>query len=235
MKNKKFQPPFALLFVGLFLSVIQISGCDSTKGSNIPTSPSGNTLTLSASPSTIAADGADFSVITATVTGNSSGTVEFTTSIGTLSASSVSINSAGKAQVTLTSSTAGIATVRATSGTLSASTTVTIGLGSIVITGTGNVANASPSATESTEITFTVKDVNSTTIAGIEVTLATPTTSNSGVTASWSDTSPNTNTSGVATSFLSTNSQDLGVAVTVTITASATGAGSASAQITFDP
>ncbi len=53
MKNKKFQPPFALLFVGLFLSVIQISGCDSTKGENIPSSPSGAVaagITISASP-----------------------------------------------------------------------------------------------------------------------------------------------------------------------------------------
>ncbi len=110
---------------------------------------------------------------------------------------------------------------------------MTFGQGTIAITGTGDVADASTTATESTEITFTVTDVNGNTISGLEVTLATPTTSNALVTASWSDTSPNTNSSGVATSFLTTNSQDLSVDVTVTISAEATGAGSASAQITF--
>tara|TARA_B100000315_G_scaffold259107_1_gene313656 strand:+ start:1637 stop:1981 length:345 start_codon:yes stop_codon:yes gene_type:complete len=114
MKNKRFQAVFGLLYALLLFSIIQISGCEGTKGENIPTSPSGNTLTLSRSPSTVAADGSSTSVITATVTGNQSGTVSFTTTLGTLSAASANLNSAGKAEVTLLSSTAGVATVRAT-------------------------------------------------------------------------------------------------------------------------
>ena len=67
MKNKKLQAAYALLFAGLFLSTIYVSGCDSTKGKDVPSSPSGDSLTISASPTTVASNGSDLSVITATV------------------------------------------------------------------------------------------------------------------------------------------------------------------------
>ena len=238
MKYKEYKAAFTFSFVvvAFIAFIFQLSGCESTKGENIPTAPSGSTaLSLSVSPSTsIAADGSSFFTITAAVTGWTSGTVEFTTSLGTLSASSANVNSAGNAEVTLTSSTGGTATVRATAGSESASTTVTFGQGGIVISGTG-IGSVVPDAggtSESTTITFTVTDVNGSALSGFAVTLATPSSNNG--TANWSESSPNTDNSGVATSILTTTSASSIVAnATVTISASATGAGSASAQVVF--
>lgn len=234
MRNKEFEIVYLLFFIVLFLTIVQISGCDSTKGSNVPTAPSGSVpLSITRTPTLVAADGSAFSTITAAVIGGASGTVDFKTTLGTLSAASVNVDSNGKAIVTLLSPIAGIATVTATAGTNSKSTTVTFGLGGIAITGTGNVADTDPDATESSQITFTITDVSGSPVSGIGVTLTT-TTSNALVTASFSPSSPSTGTTGVATSFLTTNSQDLGIDVTITMTATATGVAASSAQVVFN-
>ena len=230
------QAAFALLFVSAFLSIIQFSGCSSS-GDNVST-PSSQTLSISASPTSVAADGSDFSVITATLTSKATAlpanSITFTTSLGTLSASTADVNSGGDASVTLSSSSSGVATVRATFGSESASTTVTFGLGSIAISGTENVADGSTVVSETTTITFTVTDLNGDAVSGLTLTLDTPSTNSSDVTASFSNSSPSTNNSGVTTSVLTTSSADLGVDLTVTFTVSGSGVGSASGQVIFN-
>ncbi len=234
MKNKRFKNIILFFSVILLVSIIYISGCDSTKGKSIPTSPSGDTLTLTASPSTVSADGASSSTINAAITGNVPGEVTFTASLGTLSASIDNADSNGNATVTLTSSEAGTATVTAIAGTYSATATVTFGLGGLAISGTGDVTDTADTTTESTTISFTITDSDGDAVSGSVVTLATPTTNHSSITSSWANSAPTTNSSGVATSVLTTNSADIGVAsVTVTFTATATGTSSATGQVLF--
>lgn len=148
MKNKKFKTAFTLIsLVILFAFILQIYGCGDTKGKNLPTSPSGNTLTLSASPSSVAANNTDLSTITAKITGRASGTVNFTTNMGTLSVSSVNVNSSGEAKVTIKSSIVGTATITATAGNLSRSVGVTFSAtNSLFITSivTGGTSGGTP-------------------------------------------------------------------------------------------
>lgn len=238
--NKK-QAAFGIFFLLLFLPLFYLPGCTG-QNSDSGTTPSSTseTLAVSATPTTVAADGSEISLITATLTGptlsdnTDQRTVSFTTSLGTLSASEAIFSSNGLATVNLSSSTAGVATVYASIGTTTVSTSVTFGLGSITISGTGNVADNDPSVTETTTITFTVKDINEDLASGVTLTLATPTTNHDSVTASFSTSAPSTNSSGVATAVLTTNSSDLGVAVTVTFTASASSMGTSTGQVIFD-
>lgn len=81
------------------------------------------TVTLTADPTLLTADGESVSRVKAKVV-NGSQTVSFTTTLGTLSdETKTAVN--GEAEVTLTSDATGKATVRATSGSASAAVDIT--------------------------------------------------------------------------------------------------------------
>ncbi|MDA8145520.1 MAG: G1 family endopeptidase, partial [Thermaerobacter sp.] len=87
-------------------------------------------VSVTASPSSVPANGTAASGITATVTDAAGAplsgiTVDFTTTLGTLSAASATTNAQGQAQVSLTSTAAGTATVTATAQGVSGTAQVT--------------------------------------------------------------------------------------------------------------
>ncbi|MCP8316490.1 MAG: Ig-like domain-containing protein [archaeon] len=102
-----------------------------------PYTPEVTNVDVTASPTTVYADGVDASTITATVKDQygipmQGVTVDFTTTFGTLSSSSAVTNAFGKASVTITSEYIGIATVTATADSISDSVDVEfIGVGGI--------------------------------------------------------------------------------------------------------
>lgn len=198
-------------------------------------------ITASASPSTIAADGATTSAITAYVDCSNDSVnncaigngvvINFTTTSGTLSASSAAIaGGAGQATVDLTSTSSnGSATVTATwtNGTTTVSNTTTVTFSSglpSTVTVTSDRTKVAADDTQTTTISATVKDS-----AGNNV--------NDGVTVNFAITSGTgtisaasaTTTGGIASVTLRSNTKG---DVTVTATA-ATGTGSGTATVTF--
>ena len=109
------------------------------------------TISVSATPSTIPADGASTSTITATLMAAgapiSGATVSFATSAGTLGATSAVTDASGVATDTLTAATTpGFATVTATAGTVSGSATVAFGSVNSDLLFTSNSSLAASSA-----------------------------------------------------------------------------------------
>ncbi|WP_277594472.1 Ig-like domain-containing protein [Pseudomonas chlororaphis] len=185
-------------------------------------------VSLTASPSSITADGMSTSTLTATVKdahGNAvpGASVTWHTSAGTLASGSSSTNASGVATVVLTSSTAaGSATVDATAGTGNASALVTFVAGAA----SGVSLTASPSSitangTSTSTLTATVKDAHGNAVPGASVTWHT----SAGTLASGSS---STNASGVATVVLTSST----AAGSATVDATA-GTGTASALVAF--
>ena len=130
-------------------------------------------VTVTAGSSTIVADGADSTVIRATVTNTAGGNVEdgttvsFTTTAGTLSAAtSTTVN--GVATVTLTSATdLGTATIKATCSGVNASTTVTFIAGAVkTVTVLATPDNLSADGASTSTIKATVTDADSNVVSG---------------------------------------------------------------------
>ncbi|WP_321944020.1 Ig-like domain-containing protein [Paraburkholderia tropica] len=213
-------------------------GASAVAGSNTATvafvadTTTATVSSLVASPSSITANGTATSTLTATLkdaNGNALGaglTVTWSTTSGTLSASSSTTDSGGQATVTLTSSTtAGTATVSAVA--VAGSKTASVTFVADTSTATVSTLTASPTSitangrTTST-LTATLKDANGNALgAGLSVTWST-------TAGTLSATSSVTNSSGVATVTLTSVTK----AQTATVTAQAT-AGSKTASVAF--
>jgi len=117
--------------VGTVTVQAQAAGASNTANVSV-SSQAVTSITVSASPTTIIANGVQTSTITATVfdqAGQPMGSgvsVSFTTTLGNLSAGSANTNGSGQAGVTLTSTSAGTAAVTATYNSYSANTNVTL-------------------------------------------------------------------------------------------------------------
>ncbi len=134
-------------------------------------------VTVSAEPDSIVADGTSKAVIRATVLDSSNVgiaevTVTFTTTLGTLSATSATTDASGVAVVDLTSGTRiGTATVTATAGDFSDNTTVDFVAGPPAVVSL-EATPATVNAGNTAIIEATVQDANFNPVAGVEVTFS---------------------------------------------------------------
>ncbi len=189
------------------------------------------TITLQASPSTIAANGTSTSVITATLvdggTNNNpipSQIVQFATDVGTITASATT-NDSGIATATFTSvRREDLATITATYG--SASDTIQVKITGVILTIEANPTSVLSNGTDASTVTITLKDASNSPIQSEIVTL-TEDTSALGAVFTLTPTSGNTNIDGQVTATVtSTTSGD------ADIKATAAGA-SANTTVTF--
>lgn len=172
----------------------------------------GVSIELEASPSTIQTTNSGGSTTSSTITatcsdaqGNpaTSGTVKFSTSVGTLSSNSVAISN-GVASTTLTSSTTGSSTVTAIWASTSATKTVKVTAGPpYFITVASSNSSLSCSGNSSATITATVKDFGGNLVTDGTVVKFSVTADGSGG-GNGTITSQSTTTNGVATASLAT-------------------------------
>jgi adhesin/invasin len=195
------------------------TGCTTTTPTQTPA-----TVTVSTTAASLPGDGSASATITAVVTDSTGAavsgvTVTFSTSAGTLSASTGTTGSTGQATTSLTAS--GVATgtaitVTAAAGTVSGKTTVTVATSG----GTSNVASLTVTSTAATlpsdgtgaaTITVLAKDANNNALSGIAVTLGASAGTLSGAGAT-------TAANGTITASLSAASVTAGTTITITAT-----------------
>ncbi|MBI3922547.1 MAG: DNRLRE domain-containing protein, partial [Armatimonadetes bacterium] len=194
-----------------------------TTASPPPPPPSVANLSVSATPTSIVADNAAQSTITATLTDVNNQpvadhVVDFTTTAGTLSAASATSNAQGNASVTLTSgTTAGTAQITSTSsgltGTCSVTFTAPPPAPAPTLTVTANPATLTADGASQSTITATLMDGTNQPMAGQTINFQTPA-------GTLTPTSAMTNVQGIATATLTSGTQ----AATPTITATSTSA-----------
>ena len=113
-----------------FYSTDKVSNQENVKSDILCFLTPAKSITLSANPTSVLADGSSTSTITASLSDSRSGvSISFSTSLGTLSSSSCTSDSTGKCSVTIKSSSVGTATITAsasgyTSGSVQVSFTI---------------------------------------------------------------------------------------------------------------
>ena len=218
--------------IGVTTATITATNASGTCSATVKISVTGapNVITLTATPSSITANGTSQSTITATVkdsVANGSNpvpnqTVTFTTNLGTVTASAVT-NSVGVAVVNLTSGTiAGTATVTAVDGAATNTVSVVFTSGSVAntVTLTPSPATILADGISTSTVTALVKDIGNNPVAGQTVTFST--------TKGIVSTPSTTNASGIATATVTSGIS----AGTATVTAVA-GTKSGFTTITF--
>ena len=185
---------------------------------------------LTASPTSITADGSSSSELTATVrdaNGNALGEnvlVTFTSDLGNLSSSTAVTDSSGQARVTLSGTTAGMATVTARGAGADAGSTANVTLtagAASAITVSASPASIIADGSSTSTLTATVRDANGNAVSGAAVAW----TTNAGSLASASSTA---NGAGVATVVLTSSASAGSATVRATV-----GSASGTAAVTF--
>ncbi len=184
-------------------------------------------VSVGAFPASVPANGTAASTITAKVYGAGGAplagvTVDFATTLGTLSATSATTDAQGQAQVSLTSTAAGTATVTATAQGVSGTAQVTFTPVVSQVSVTASPASVPANGTAASGITATVTDAAGAPLSGVTVDFTT-------TLGTLSATSATTNAQGQAQVSLTSTA-----AGTATVTATAQGV-SGTAQVTFTP
>ncbi|CAG9235657.1 exported hypothetical protein [Paraburkholderia tropica] len=213
------------------VSASAVAGSNTASVTFVADTTTATVSSLVASPTSITANGTSTSTLTATLKdayGNALGaglTVTWSTTVGSLSASSSTTNSSGVATVTLTSSTlatTATVTAKATAGSKTATVAfVADATTAHVVSLAQSATSGTADGTSTTTFTATVQDANGNLVSGATVTWST-------TLGTLSATSTSTNSSGQTSITLTAPS----AAGTATVTAAAT-AGSASGAVTY--
>ena len=205
-----------------FYSTDKVSNQENVKSDILCFLTPAKSITLSANPTSVLADGSSTSTITASLSDSRSGvSISFSTSLGTLSSSSCTSDSTGKCSVTIKSSSVGTATITAsasgyTSGSVQVSFTIPPTIPSISVS--ANPTSVYADGLSTSTITAQTSNGASTTISF---------STNLGV---FTDTGTSSTSCTGSSCSKYIKSSSVG---TATITASASGYTSGSVQVSF--
>lgn len=234
IKVKFSRPALLLIFFALLCCLVACGGSKDSDTTPIPTTPTADSISLSASPASINSDGSTTSTITVNALNSSNAmlsgiTVTLSTDTGVLSAASVVTDSTTPATVILSyggNQTNRTVTITATAGTVSTQIPIQI-VGSTVTLASSASSIPNDNATTIT-LTATAKDAGNHIVPGAAVTLtqsgvgsvtitnATGTTDSSGTFT--------TTVTGAITGAVTITATALGTTATTALTVTATGA-----------